>query len=177
MLKIIQMVTVVSAGFTIPVMGRGFTLLELVLVLVILGVLAAVAVPRLSLNTGLEARSAATDLVVALRGAQLHAMNGVPGVVMGVDGAGWSATSEGDELRLPGGLGQGEWPGSVAVTLGGCAPGRLGFDGLGRPECDDTSLSDPVRIRLQAGGSGQTVCLHPETGYTERRPGDASCGA
>ncbi|MGM0413368.1 MAG: hypothetical protein ACQERG_08650, partial [Pseudomonadota bacterium] len=150
---------------------------EMVLVLVILGVLAAVAVPRLSLTTGLEARSAATDLVVALRGAQLHAMNGVPEVAMGVDDAGWSATSEGEELRLPGGLAQGEWPGSVVVTLAGCGSGRLGFDGLGRPDCDGASLSDPVRIRLQAGSSGQTVCLHPETGYTERRAGNASCGA
>lgn len=156
-------------------MRRGFTLLELVLVLVILGVMAAVAVPRLSLTTGLEARSAATDLVRALRGVQLYAMNGVEGLALTVDGGGWAASDSNGPLRLPGGQREGTWPGGVAVTVAGCATGSLGFSGLGEPECDGTALADPVRVRLVAGGGGQTVCLHPETGYAERRPGNASC--
>jgi MSHA pilin protein MshC len=156
-------------------MRRGFTLLELVLVLVILGVLAAVAVPRLSLTTGLEARSAATDLVRALRGVQLYAMNGVEDLALTVDGGGWAATKDGSPQRLPGGRDEDDWPGGVAVTLSGCASGSVGFSRLGQPRCDDTLLTDPVRVRLVAGGGGQTVCLHPETGYAERRPGNASC--
>jgi len=156
-------------------MRRGFTLLELVLVLVILGVLAAVAMPRLSLTTGLEARSAATDLVRALRGLQLYAMNGVPDLAMTVDGSGWAARDADGDQRLPGGRNEGTWPDGVAVTVSGCASGSLGFSRLGQPRCDDTLLTDPVRVRLVAGGGGQTVCLHPETGYAERRPGNASC--
>lgn len=160
-------------------MNRGFTLLEMVLVLVILGVLGAVAAPRLSLPTGLEGRSAATNLVTVLRGAQLHAMNGVSEVRLQLDGSGWAASYQGGALRLPGGGNSGEWPGSVNVTHDDCPGGLIGFDGLGTPSCDGTELGagdDALRLRFTTADGTQTVCLHPETGYVERRPGSASCG-
>ena len=160
-------------------MERGFTLLEMVRVLFILGVLAAVAVPRLSLQTGLEGRSAATDLVVALRGVQLHAMNGVPQARLEVDGSGWEARYADGPLRLPGGGSSGEWPSSVNVTHADCAGGRIGFDGLGSPSCDGTELGpadEALRFRFVTADGTQTVCLYPQTGYTERQPGAAGCG-
>ena len=53
----------------------GFTLIELVLVLVLIGILAAVAVPRLMVGSQFEDRLQADKLVGLLRQAQLRAMN------------------------------------------------------------------------------------------------------
>ena len=53
----------------------GFTLIELVLVLVLIGILGAVALPRLMMNSQFEDRLQADKLVGLLRQAQLRAMN------------------------------------------------------------------------------------------------------
>lgn len=54
---------------------RGFTLIELILVLVLTGILAAVALPRLQLSSQFEQRLQSDNLVGLLRLAQLRAMN------------------------------------------------------------------------------------------------------
>ena len=54
---------------------RGFTLIELILVLVLTGILAAVALPRLQLGSQFEQRLQADNLVGLLRLAQLRSMN------------------------------------------------------------------------------------------------------
>ncbi|MBR9830214.1 MAG: prepilin-type N-terminal cleavage/methylation domain-containing protein [Oceanospirillales bacterium] len=54
---------------------KGFTLIELILVLVLMGILAAVALPRLQLGSQFEQRLQADNLVGLLRLAQLRAMN------------------------------------------------------------------------------------------------------
>lgn len=53
----------------------GFTLIELVLVMLLIGILGAVAVPRLMIGSQFEARLQADKLVGLLRQAQLRAMN------------------------------------------------------------------------------------------------------
>ena len=54
---------------------RGFTLIELILVLVLVSILAAVALPRLQLGSQFEQGLQANNLVGLLRLAQLRAMN------------------------------------------------------------------------------------------------------
>lgn len=53
----------------------GFTLIELILVVVLIGIISAVVLPRLSLSGQLEQRLHADKLVGLLRMAQLRAMN------------------------------------------------------------------------------------------------------
>ncbi|MBM7454760.1 MSHA pilin protein MshC [Oceanisphaera litoralis] len=64
---------------------RGFTLIELILVLVLSGILAAVALPRLQLGSRFEQRLQADNLVGLLRLAQLRAMNDPEAVQSGAD--------------------------------------------------------------------------------------------
>ena len=58
-----------------PHKQSGFTLIELVLVLVLIGILGAVAAPRLMVSSQFEERLQADKLVGLLRQAQLRAMN------------------------------------------------------------------------------------------------------
>ncbi|WP_319784266.1 type II secretion system protein [Oceanisphaera sp. IT1-181] len=53
----------------------GFTLIEMILVLVLVGILGAVVAPRLAINSQFEERLQADNLVGLLRQAQLRAMN------------------------------------------------------------------------------------------------------
>lgn len=59
----------------LPHQEVGFTLIELVLVLLLLAILGAIAVPRLQLSSQFEERLQADKLVGLLRQAQLRAMN------------------------------------------------------------------------------------------------------
>lgn len=56
-------------------LSRGFTLIELVLVIMLVGILSAVAAPRLMVGSQFEDRLQADKLVGLLRQAQLRAMN------------------------------------------------------------------------------------------------------
>ena len=64
---------------------NGFTLIELILVLVLVGILGAVALPRLQLGSQFEQRLQADNLVGLLRVAQLRAMNDPQAVQAGND--------------------------------------------------------------------------------------------
>ena len=54
---------------------RGFTLVELITVMILLGILAAVAIPRMMGNTGMASTSFRADVVSALRYAQKTAVS------------------------------------------------------------------------------------------------------
>ena len=70
---------------------RGFTLIELVAVLVIMGIVAAVVAPRFSNNTAFSERGYADELAAALRYARRIAVASACNVRFTVDAAGYSA--------------------------------------------------------------------------------------
>ena len=150
--------------------SRGFTLVELVLVMIIGGVLAAIAVPRMVDRSAYQTRGGASEVRTALRYAQRLAMaknrevcvtttannlmlrfTPVPGpacseLVIGPDGDVFNTYT----VTLPTGITAG-----VAFR----------FDGQGRP----ITLPPNTQQTLVVGGAGGTgtITVRPETGYVQ----------
>lgn len=89
---------------------RGFTLLELLVVLVILSLVVAVAVPSLGRSTATELKAAARDLVVGLRWTRTLALTKNLDAALSVD-------VEQRHFQLPGEKKLREFPSGIQITL------------------------------------------------------------
>lgn len=145
---------------------RGFTLVELVLVLLIAGVLATVAVPRLIDRSAFQTRGAAAEVRTALRYAQKLAMaknrevcvataaNGLTLSFNPTTTAGMACSQavirpgEGNPYTVT-------LPAGIALTAGVA----FRFDGQGRP-------SPNAAVNLTVGGS-VPLTVARETGYVQ----------
>ena len=125
--------------------GRGFTLVELVTVLVILGVLGAVVAPRFASLGAFDASAAKKQLLTGLRYAQQQAMSRRGGVKVCFSGSDYgiysaSADCDSDPTPLDPRNGRGSLRGDVVIT----GKSELLFNGLGalssEPACDDEEL-------------------------------------
>ncbi len=151
---------------------KGFSLFELVMVMTLTAILAAVAIPRFSGFTAYSLSNNAQDLLTALRYAQHQSMthSGADPFQVIVNN-GFSVTQSGAAITHPltGGLGYTSdndiWSG-VTITSG-----TIAFDAVGRPTCSaglaPCSLpSDGNAVfTLSKDGSTQTVTLERYTGY------------
>ena len=143
--------------------ARGFTLIEAVAVLILLGILAAVAIARVADNDADE-RAAADKLKVHLRYAQMRAMNHAD--IWGVEATGGSyflfyGGDINNKARFSGGEDL-----SISFPSGISASFTVSFDEWGRPysvpnpsEGDDTTT---ITIDI---GSGITITQ--ETGFIQ----------
>lgn len=155
-----------SSGF----LNKGFTIVELVVVIVVAGVLAAVAVPRFMGGNGFEERGFRDETAAALRYAQKSAVasrrwvcvnfnpggNGLTATI----GATFSATANcaaGVALQGPSG-------GNLAVNATGGSvlspvPATLAFSPLG------SSGAATITISVSGLPAAQAIIVEAETGY------------
>ncbi|MEB0134700.1 prepilin-type N-terminal cleavage/methylation domain-containing protein [Actimicrobium sp. CCC2.4] len=143
--------------------SRGFTLLELILVLVITGILSAVVGPRLMDNTSLSARGFADQVLASLRYAQKTAIaqHRTVCVDYAIDRIILTQTTlavcPGDALASP----DGKSDYAVVAPSGiefSVLPGALRFDALGRP-------APNIGHSIQVSGVADGITVEAETGY------------
>jgi len=128
------------------------TLVELVVVLVLTGILAAFVIPRFLGSGGYAARAAQDRLVAAARYAQEVAMNKGPGstVQLVLDGTGFRIDVDGNPIALPMGGTHGTFP---RATTGAAT---LTYDALGGTGATTITVQDSEETRH--------VCIEA-TGY------------
>jgi MSHA pilin protein MshC len=160
---------------------RGFTLLELTAVIVIVGVLALLAAPRIFDRSGLDSRNFYDGVYAALRYAQQTAVAQNRHVCAAFTANSLTLTTgtdanctanPGGGINLTGGSASSCSKDTYAVCGSDAAfsptPANFSFDAQGRPSFATT---DTIAIR-NAG----TLCVAAETGYVYPLPaGQPSC--
>lgn len=152
----------------------GFTILEMVTVLVILAVLAVVFMGGMQSRDAYDLKSAADDLRGRIRFAQLKSMN--TNAVWGIyfsDGQHYALFrngSTGDTVLFPGAEENPVNLSSLNVTVSGYgATGVISFDERGKPCTDAGGATLQAGTRTLtvsvAGGGSETVSIQPNTGY------------
>ena len=147
---------------------RGFTLVELILVVVLLGILSFVAGARLSDRDQANARGFADQVASTLRFAQKAAIAQRRSVYVNIDTSARrvracldAATTCATPLSSPGG-GSLDVSGASGITLTS-GTSQFSFDALGRP-----SSASSVTLTTSAGGLTFNVIVETESGYVRR---------
>jgi MSHA pilin protein MshC len=146
---------------------RGFTLVELVMVLVLTGVLAVYVGPKLLSSTDFSARGFHDETLSMLRYAHKSAIAQRRSVCVTFTASSATLTLDADQNSATGGNGceanltgpRGETPGRI--TAGGSVqyattPTTVVFDGLGQPGAGQT---------LQVQGAAGQIVIEPVTGH------------
>lgn len=156
---------------------RGFTLVELVVVIILVGVLAVVAIPRFRGVSSFNAMGFTDRVKESLRYAQKQAIAKRRNVCVAVNAAGTSvaftyANAAGSAVACgPALIGPaGQNPFVVTAERAGAvispAPLSFGFDALGRPINTATGVPlAAVQVITVTGDTARAFSVEPETGY------------
>lgn len=150
---------------------RGFTLIELIMVMVLLGVLAAYAAPRIFNRSDFDARGMHDMTMSYLRYAQKSAIAQRRQVCVGYSAssvtltiavaAGAGACPAAAPLNGPDGQSTLSAPSGVSFTP---TPATMAFDALGQP-LDDTGAVLASARTIVVAGTGRTITVEAVTGY------------
>jgi MSHA pilin protein MshC len=170
--------------------GHGFTMVELIVVMVLIGVLGAIAISRFFDRSAFDAASFGEQAAASLRFAQKEAIAQNRPVYARLDGtsislcydtgfpcapaqrvvAPFTVTTDSTYCTAA------DWycvrgPANVSfkVARGGinlALPGTIAFDALGRPlDAALAQLGTATTVTIGAGTENSTVTVEPETGY------------
>lgn len=154
---------------------HGFTLIELILVIILIGIVAITAAPKLGDLGAYDVDRATHDLIEAIRYAQEQSMvnSGADPFQIAITTSGYTVTQNGSAITNPldGSAGYSanaaEWAG---ITLSSAE--TISFDGRGKPTCINTPCSEPgqasVSLTLTKGGDSASLMIEKFTGYAYR---------
>jgi len=137
---------------------RGFTLVELIMTMVIVGILAAVVAPRFFDTNVFQTRGITDQIQASLRYAQKVAIAQRTPVSLNLTTG--ADTNCGTDLVGGNVLCQIELPPGVTITP--APPQAFTFNGLGRP------LTAVLAVQVTGGGATNTITIEPETGYVHQ---------
>lgn len=146
---------------------HGVTLIELVMVLVIIGVLAALAAPRLSL-TDTNVHAQAAQFVRDIRHVQMLAM--ARGETLTFESLGGSYRCTDSTLAIITDPAT-QQPFTRTLDNGVAATaGSVSFDSLGRPVSAGVLRSTAVNFTMSGGAQSATLSVSPVTGFVTVSP-------
>lgn len=146
---------------------HGVTLIELVMVLVIIGVLAALAAPRLSL-TDTSVHAQAAQFVRDIRHVQMLAM--ARGETLTFESLGGSYRCTDSTLAIITDPAT-QQPFTRTLDNGVAATaGSVSFDSLGRPVSAGVLRSTAVNFTMSGGAQSATLSVSPVTGFVTVSP-------
>lgn len=148
-----------------PPAVRGFTLIELVMVMAIIGALAVVVMPRMLDLTMWRARAFADELQAELQAMRRLAVAQRRPVTATISTTGASfAYADGS-----GSLGQVTCPAAISPCLNAASAGSITFN-AGHSGAASTSSGAALTVTVQAGSYAQSFSLEDETGLIRRLP-------
>jgi MSHA pilin protein MshC len=174
-------------------LSAGFTMIELITVIVLIGVLGAIGASRFFDNSVFENRAYADQAKAIIRNAQKLAIAHNRAVFVRVDGNSFavcatSACAPADQLAAPGGNSASAatrnfcqdsttWmcegrPATVAVNANPAINGAFYFDALGRPYNGNDAIGgqstfQQTTLTFSSGASNARIVIWPETGYVQ----------
>ena len=151
---------------------RGFTLVELVMIMIITGILAAYAVTRYPSQGAVTGSSQAQRFARDLRHAQMLASTWGRHLVVTVTGAGYSVAcavaGTAPCTGVPAPVTDPVTGSAFSVTLRDGAtlagPASVRFDSMGRPSTGVAPATGATTYTLSAGGSSWTITVNGVTG-------------